>query len=419
MFYIAPELQRDLPRVVEVLRAALPGEQQRVALDQLHNERLKVFESTRKEWEKADAQEFNTDSAYKERIDYAIEFKHKSIVELSKLVFTHKFDNQKKKKVCSAVCSATDNKADELNTDNFVHVMSMEGRYDLAEAALSVGFTGDVSLVRFDGATTLALAILLRDRLADKSNMLAILAGKSKILNLMLTTKINDDYLRQLSLAFLQISNIRRWLTDGWSPRGLIGVIGALLSSAAAAGAATNILCDEADQVRLRDVRAFLDRHSDLLQDISPLLPLTVSDVVEQLALQESDSVFDSDAAPQWTASDAVQRGVVWVNKPPVQHACRCTIQAGGRVTSVTYSGDGSRLVLVYAAQGGGATGSAGGDGGVVCDAVSGIEVHRFKGHHMYVQQTYTPNHPHAVHSTFFPPKVLVPRFFVPVKQVK
>ena len=142
MSYIAPELPRDLPLVVQVLRAALPDEQQRVALDQLHDERLKVFDSTRKEWEKADAQEFNTDSVYKERIDYAIEFKHKSIVELSKLVYTHKWDDIQKKKVCSVVCVATDNKADELNTDNLVHVMSMEGRYDLAEAALSVGFTG-------------------------------------------------------------------------------------------------------------------------------------------------------------------------------------------------------------------------------------------------------------------------------------
>ena len=274
MFYIAPEIQRDLPLVVNVLREALPDEQQRVALDQLHDERLKVFDSTRKEWEKADAQEFNTDSVYKERIDYAIEFKHKSIVELlSKLVYTYKFDDQKKKKVCSAVCVATDNKADELNTDNFVHVMSMEGHYDLAEAALSVGFTGDASLVRRDGASTLALAILLPDRLDCKSNMLAILAGKSKILNLMLTTKINDDYLHQLSLAFFETSNINRWLTDGWSPRGLMGVIGALLSSGAT-------LSDEVDHVRMSDVRAFLNRPSDLLQDISPFASLTLPDVV-------------------------------------------------------------------------------------------------------------------------------------------
>ena len=142
MSYIAPELPRDLPVVVQVLCEALPDKHQKEALDQLHKECLKGFDRKRTEWDTSDAQEFNTDSVYKERIDYVIEFKHKSIVELCKLVYTHKFDSQKKKKVCSAVCVATDNKADELNTGNFVHVMSMEGRYDLAEAALSIGFTG-------------------------------------------------------------------------------------------------------------------------------------------------------------------------------------------------------------------------------------------------------------------------------------
>ena len=381
MFYIAPELQRDLPLAVKVLREALPDEQQREVLDQLYIECFKGFKSKRKEWETADAQEFNTDSVYKERIDYAIEFKHKSIVDLvSKLVYTHNFDVTKKKKVCSAVCVGTDNKADELNTHNFVHVMSMEGRYDLAEAALSVGFTGDASLVRHDGATPLALAILLPDpspaditTRAGKLNMLEILAGKPNILNLMRTTKLNFDqgwcrssYVRQLSLALLQTSDIHRWLTDGWSPRGLIGVIGALLSSGAAAGAATNILRDEVDHVRLSDVRAFLNRHSDLLQDISPLASLTLPDVVEQLAFQESD-VFATQSRVLF------ERWVHWVNKPQRQHMCRLTVQARGEVRSVAYSPDGSRLARTE------------GNDVVVCDAVSGLEVHRLSGHSRYV----------------------------------
>jgi hypothetical protein len=381
MFYIAPELQRDLPLVVKVLRAAISDEQQRESLDQLHNECFKIFESKRKEWQTADAQEFNTDCVYKERIDYAIEFKHKSIVGLLRnLVYTHKFDDQKKKKVCRAVCVATDNKADELNTDNLVHVMSMEGRYDLAEAALSVGFTGDASLVRRDGATTLALAILLPDpspavmtTRAGKSNMLEILAGKPNVLNLMRTTKLSFDqgwcrssYLRQLSLAFLQTSNIHRWLTDGWSPRALIGVIGALLSSGAAAGTATNILRNEVDQVRLSDVRSFLNRHSDLLQDISPLASLTLSDVVEQLAFQES-AVFATQSRVLF------KRWVHWINKPQRQQ-CRLTVQAGVEVQSVAFSTDGSRLAR------------AEGRDVVVCDAVNGFEVHRLSGHSDFVR---------------------------------
>ena len=120
-------------------------------------------------------------------------------------------------------------------------------------------------------------------------------------------------------------------------------------------------------QDRLSHVRAFIGCHIDLLQDPTPLAPLTVTDVVKQLALQESDSVFDSDSAPQWTAS--IERGVVWVNKPPVQHTCRWTMEVRGNVPSLVYSPDGSRLVRAEESD------------VVVCDAVSGFEVHRLKGH--------------------------------------
>jgi hypothetical protein len=52
-----------------------------------------------------------------------------------------------------------------------------------------------------------------------------------------------------------------------------------------------------------------------------------------------------------------------------VQHACRCTMQARDKVRSVAYSADGSRLAR------------AEGRDVVVCDAVSGFEVLRLKGH--------------------------------------
>jgi hypothetical protein len=53
--------------------------------------------------------------------------------------------------------------------------------------------------------------------------------------------------------------------------------------------------------------------------------------------------VFEADTPPQWTAS--VERRVVLVNKPPVHHACRWTMQTDRAVSSVAYSADGSRLV--------------------------------------------------------------------------
>ena len=74
-----------------------------------------------------------------------------------------------------------------------------------------------------------------------------------------------------------------------------------------------------------------------------------------------------SNIDPKWNAS--IERGVVWANKPPVQHACRWTMQAGGAVHSLVYSPDGSRLARAEQKH------------MVVCDAVSGFEVHRLKGH--------------------------------------
>jgi hypothetical protein len=215
--------------------------------------------------------------------------------------------------------------------------------FEMFETLLKAG--ADLNVVRRDGASALALAIV---------------SGNARILNCMPKMIENESaeisYVRSLSLAFLAPKNILRWLKDGRSARELLGVLCALMVSAAT---------ERPMQDRLSHVRAFINCHIDLLQDPTPLAPLSMTDVVEQLVLQESDSVFDD--APQWTAS--IEREVIWENKPPVQHACRWTIQACGQVKSVSYSTDGSRLAR------------AEGNDVVVCDAVSGFEVHRFKGH--------------------------------------
>jgi hypothetical protein len=222
------------------------------------------------------------------------------------------------------------------------------GNFEVFEKLLKAG--ADVNVVRRDGASALALAIV---------------SGNAWILNCRMMPKMIEhaesaeiSYVRRLSLAFLEPNNIFRWLKDGRSARELLGVVCALMASAAT---------ERPMQDRLSHVRAFINCHIDLLQDPTPLAPWTVTDVVKQLALQESDSVFASDAAPQWTAS--IERAVVWVNKPPVQHACRWTMLAGGTVQSLAYSADGSRLAR------------AEGNDVVVCDAVSGFQVHRLKGH--------------------------------------
>jgi ankyrin repeat protein len=219
--------------------------------------------------------------------------------------------------------------------------------FEMFEKLLKTG--ADVNVVRRDGASVLALAIV---------------SGNARILNCRMMPKMIEydesaeiSYVRCLSLAFLEPNHIFRWLKDGRSARELLGVLCALMASAAT---------ERPIQDRLSHVRAFISCHVDLLQDPTPLAPLTVTDVVKQLLLQESDSVFDN-TDPQWPAS--IERGVVWVNKPPSQHACRWTIQADRAVSSVAYSADGSRLARSEERD------------LVVCDAVSGFEVHRLKGH--------------------------------------
>jgi hypothetical protein len=220
------------------------------------------------------------------------------------------------------------------------------GRFEIFETLLEAN--ADVKAVRRDGASALALSIF---------------SSNARILSRIPTMIEYDEgaeisYVRRLSLAFLAPDNIFRWLKDGRSPRELLGVVCALMASAAA---------ERPMRDRLSHVRAFINCNIDLLQDPAPLWPLTVTDVVEQLTLQESDGVFDADTAPQWTAS--IERGVVWMNKPRQQHACRWAIQADRVVSSLAYSADGSRLARSEE------------NDVVVCDAVSGFEVHRLKGH--------------------------------------
>jgi hypothetical protein len=200
-------------------------------------------------------------------------------------------------------------------------------------------------------------------KLDAQDSMGETLLATARILNCMPKMIEYDEsaevsYVHLLSLAFLARNNISRWLKGGRSARELLGVLCALMASAAT---------ERPMKDRLSHVRAFINCHIDMLQDLTPLAPLTVTDVVKQLVLQETDSVFDSDAAPPLTAS--IERGVVWVNKPAVQHACRWTMQAGGKVNSLAYSADGRGLAR------------AEGNYVVVCDAVSGFEVHRLKGH--------------------------------------
>ena len=219
--------------------------------------------------------------------------------------------------------------------------------FEMFETLLKAG--SDLNVVRRDSASVLALAIVSNARILNCLMM-------HKMIEYASSAEIS--YVRRLSLAFLEPNNIFRWLKDGRSARELLGVVCDLMPSAAT---------EHPMQDRLSHVRTFINRHIVLPQDPTPLAPLTVTDFVKQLVLQESDSIFDSNTDSRWNAS--IERRVVWVKKSPVQHACRWTIQAGGSVYCLSYTFDWSRLAR------------AEGKDVVVCDAISGFEVHRLKGH--------------------------------------
>jgi hypothetical protein len=152
--------------------------------------------------------------------------------------------------------------------------------FEMFETLLKAG--ADVNVVRRDGASVLALAIV---------------SGNARILNCMpkmieYAESAEISYVRRLSLAFLEPNNIVRWLKDGRSPRELLVLVCALMASA---------VTERAMQDRLSHVRAFINCHIDLLQDPTPLAPLSVTDVVKQLALQESDSVLTLTPLPNGT----------------------------------------------------------------------------------------------------------------------
>jgi hypothetical protein len=119
--YIEQDLQRALPRVVQVLRAALPDEQHTGALDQIHLDCLNGFQSTTKEWKLRPAKDFNNDIQYFQHMNAIFEltdFKFKSIIHLGQFVY----------------------KADVLNKYNFLHVATRNGNAELSKVLLSLGF---------------------------------------------------------------------------------------------------------------------------------------------------------------------------------------------------------------------------------------------------------------------------------------
>jgi ankyrin repeat protein len=248
----------------------------------------------------------------------------------------------------------------------FLDVRDSKGETPLATACRMGNFEifgklltakADVNVLRDDGKSALQLAIVTgNDRILNRMNRI------NKIIEF--DERTDSSYVHRLSQAFLQTSNICGWLKGGWSPYKLIDLVDALLSSAAA---------DRTMQDRLSHVRAFLNQHSTLLKDPSPLSPLTMDHVVEQLAFQEHNVFEGMCTAPTADAATKSTAFVELVNKLNKKSSSsvkkRPRAAVCGEVRSVVYSPDASRLARVE------------GNEVVVCDAVNGKQVCRLKGH--------------------------------------
>merc|ERR1712166_1630572 len=240
--------------------------------------------------------------------------------------------------------------------------------YAVALEAL-VGAGADLQMARHDGATALGLVVgskhtevmryILERRgvkLVNDDDALGRI-----VMNDALGMMSMNELEQMLATAFMSPSKLDDWLSHGASPSGLKGEIGALLSSPGLA---------EAVKMRLSNTRAFIDRHNTLLvHDATPMLP----HAVWQLAAQEPDAVFGTYSEVYTAVAEVTSAPhlIEWLNKPQALHPCQLTIEAkdSGQVVSVAYSNCGSKLAR------------AEGMHVVVCDAMTGFELHRLTGH--------------------------------------
>ena len=88
-------------------------------------------------------------------------------------------------------------------------------------------------------------------------------------------------------------------------------------------------------------MRAFLNRHVDMLQDPSRW---PVPHFVEQLAAQEPDSTFARAGCAVKVNSTMMGKIIERVKRPRVQHPLRLTLNSRGEVRALAFSPEGARL---------------------------------------------------------------------------
>jgi WD40 repeat protein len=93
-------------------------------------------------------------------------------------------------------------------------------------------------------------------------------------------------------------------------------------------------------------VRAFLNRHDDMLQDPSRW---PVPHFVQQLAAQEPDSTFARASGAVKADSTMMGEIIEWVKRPRVQHPLRLTLNNMSLVEALAWSPEGARLAQAVA----------------------------------------------------------------------
>jgi hypothetical protein len=178
--------------------------------------------------------------------------------------------------------------------------------------------------------------------------------------------------------AFLSPAVLETWFGSGASPTGLKAEIGALLR---AAGLSEDV------KGRLIRVRTFLDHNTRLLREGGIIRTeddtakcIRLPHVFKQLAAQEPAGVWSSQILETDHTATDVPYLITCLNNPLIPRPL-FTIEGENSVQSLAYSKCGSQLARAEGQQ------------VVVCDPVSGFELHRLQGHTGLIRSVaFSPN---------------------------
>ena len=250
-----------------------------------------------------------------------------------------------------------------------------KGHATAVEALVEAG--ANVHAARRDGTTALALAVQSMDAKddADEKQLGSIKRILEKLRPGIASAHAAEEQgskaqlLTWIADAFMSPAVLEALLGSGALPTGLKAEIGALLR---ATGLSEDV------KGRLMRVRTFLDHNTSLLRERGTIQiqtqdgtakRITLPHVFKQLAAQEPAGVWSSQMlATDHTAIDVPYFFIECLNNHPIPRPL-FTIKGEDSVYSLAYSKCGSQLAR------------AEGQDVVVCDPVSGSELHRFRGY--------------------------------------